>query len=130
MPSASAATLRDSKAAAPGNVAIVVKDADFDRAKRALTEIREQSQQIDWSKVDVMEAAEAATIAAEPASTSAKWHISAYRFWWIVELLGITTCFVTWLFTRNLTHLLVYSATAFALLGLFLALLPFAARRY
>jgi hypothetical protein len=46
------------KAEAPGNVDILVKHADLDRAREALAEIRLQQSEIDWSKVDVMEAAE------------------------------------------------------------------------
>jgi len=46
------------KAEAPGNVNILVKHADLDRAREALAEIRRQQDEIDWSKVDVMEAAE------------------------------------------------------------------------
>ena len=43
------------KAEAPGNVAVVVKLADFDRAKQALTKIQAEQTEIDWSKVDVTE---------------------------------------------------------------------------
>jgi hypothetical protein len=46
------------KAEAPGNVMILVKQADLDRAKQALAEIRQQQGDIDWSEVDVMEGAE------------------------------------------------------------------------
>ena len=48
---------------------------------------------------------------------------------WTVELLGIAICAIVWLFTRQLTPWLVYTLTALALIGLFLALSPFAARR-
>jgi hypothetical protein len=46
------------QAEAPGNVKILVKQADLDRAKQALAEILKEQGEIDWSKVDVMEGAE------------------------------------------------------------------------
>jgi len=117
------------KAEAPGNVAVVVKLADFDRAKQALTEIRQQQASIDWSNVDVMETPETAALAGEPASDRPSWRVGPTHFWWTVELLGIAVCLIVWLFTRELTPALVYAAAALALFGIFLALSPFAADR-
>jgi hypothetical protein len=117
------------KAEAPGVVAIVVKLADFDRAKQALTEIRQQQAQIDWSKVDVTETPEEAHIAVPEAGSHASAQSSILgHVWWLVELIGVAICFIIWLFTRQLTPMLVYAVTALAILGLFLALSPFARR--
>ena len=41
------------KVGAPGGVTIYVKPEDHDRAVQAYAEIREESDHIDWSKVDV-----------------------------------------------------------------------------
>jgi hypothetical protein len=41
------------KAEAPGDVNVLVKQSDADRAKQALREIRERGAGIDWSQVDV-----------------------------------------------------------------------------
>jgi hypothetical protein len=118
------------KAEAPGTVAVVVKMADFDRAKQALAEIREQQGEVDWSKVDVMETAE------EPANAEYANNVEPepsgilYRTWWMVELLGIAICLIIWLFTRKLTPLLVCTAAALAVIGIFLAIAPQAIRRY
>jgi hypothetical protein len=46
------------KAEAPGDVAVMVKQANLDRAKQALAEIRQQQGHIDWDNVDVMEGVE------------------------------------------------------------------------
>jgi hypothetical protein len=46
------------KAEAPGDVAVMVKQADLDRARQALAEIRQHQGDIDWDNVDVMEGAE------------------------------------------------------------------------
>jgi hypothetical protein len=43
------------KAEAPGNVQILVRRSDLDRAKRALAEIRQDEGKIDWSSIDVGE---------------------------------------------------------------------------
>ncbi len=43
------------KAEAPGDVKVLVRHADFDRARRALAEIREEQGKIDWSQIDVGE---------------------------------------------------------------------------
>jgi hypothetical protein len=117
------------KAEAPGSVAVVVKRADFDRAKQALAEIREQQSRIDWSKVDVTETLEAESDAEDIGSAAPAPPIVINHLWWILELLGIAICLVVWLFTRQLTPLLVYAATALALIGVLLALFPFAVRR-
>ncbi len=43
------------KAEAPGNVKILVKQADLDRARQALAEHKDYQLAIDWSKMDVTE---------------------------------------------------------------------------
>jgi len=43
------------KAEAPGNVQIVVRQSDLERAVLALARIREEQGEIDWSTVDVGE---------------------------------------------------------------------------
>jgi hypothetical protein len=117
------------RAEAPGVVAVVVRLADFDRARQALTEIRKQQAQIDWSKVDVRENAETPLNSAEQDDAGSVPPIITRQFWWTMEVLGVSVCLMIWLFTRQLTPLLIYVVTALALVGLFLALSPFAARR-
>ncbi len=46
------------RAEAPGYVQVIVKQADLDRAKRALAEIQGGEAEVDWSKVDVGKPAE------------------------------------------------------------------------
>lgn len=118
------------KAEAPGTVAVVVKMADFDRAKQALAEIREQQGEVDWSKVDVMETAEETANADDAKNAKPVPSGVLYRTWWMVEILGITICLIAWLFTRELTPLLIYAVAALAVVGIFLALAPLAIRRY
>ena len=43
------------RAEAPGNVNVVVKQADFAQAKLALAEIEKDRVELDWSQVDVGE---------------------------------------------------------------------------
>jgi hypothetical protein len=43
------------KAEAPGDVQVLVKESDLDRAKAALAEIRKDWNQLDWSTIDVGE---------------------------------------------------------------------------
>jgi hypothetical protein len=43
------------KVTAPGDVKVVVKQADLDRAKQALKEILKDQTEFDWSAVDVGE---------------------------------------------------------------------------
>jgi hypothetical protein len=43
------------KAEAPGNVQILVRQSDLDRAKQALAEIQADQGAVDWSQVDVGE---------------------------------------------------------------------------
>lgn len=43
------------RAEAPGQVSVVVRQADLDRAKRALAEIEQSQGDVDWSQVDVGE---------------------------------------------------------------------------
>jgi hypothetical protein len=116
------------KAEVPSSVAVVVKRADFDPAKQALTEIRQQQADIDWSKVDVTETLESPADAGEAATAESVPSLVMARVWWLVELLGIAICLVIWLFTQQLTPALVYAATTLALSGIFLALFPFARR--
>jgi hypothetical protein len=113
---------------APGGVAVVVKLADFDRAKQSLTEIQEQQADIDWSNVDVTETPEDQTVTREAHSVRPSYSLVPMHFWWLVEGVGISACFITWLFTRELTPTLVYSSTVLAIAGLFLAMYPFARR--
>jgi hypothetical protein len=117
------------KAEAPGEVAVVVKRLDFDRAKRALQEIQENTAHIDWSKVDVTESVEAHTTAANVGLKTTP-SVILNRVWWTIELLGVAVCFFIWLFTRVLSPGLIYALTALAVIGIFMALSPFAARRY
>jgi hypothetical protein len=117
------------KAEAPGTVAVVVKRLDFDRAKRALQDIQETTAHIDWSKVDVTESVEPHTTATNMSMKNTP-SVLLNRVWWTVELLGIVVCFFIYLFTRTLSPGLIYALTALAVIGIFLALSPFAARRY
>jgi hypothetical protein len=118
------------KAEAPGNVAIVVKLTDFDRAKAALEEICRDQREIDWSQVDVTESPEGNTASrdspadeAEPVSC-----VAVGRVWWLVEILGIAVCAVAWLFLRESRATLIYAFTGLALFGLCLALFQFVCR--
>jgi hypothetical protein len=43
------------KAEAPGNVQILVRRSDLDRAQAALAEIQQDEGDVDWSQVDVGE---------------------------------------------------------------------------
>jgi hypothetical protein len=115
------------KAEVPGNVAVVVKREDFDRAQEALAEIRRQQGEIDWSKVDVMESADEPAAAEEG---SRRWSpLFPVRLCLLLELLGVAICFVIGFFMRELTPELIYAVTAIVLTGIFLALFPFARRR-
>jgi Flp pilus assembly protein TadB len=116
------------KAEAPGNIAVVVKREDFDRARQAMTEIQEDQGQIDWSNVDVMESVDAPTADQEEGNAQPANRMNVRQFWWAVEMIGVLVCFIIWLFTRQLTPMLIYIATGLVLIGLFLALSPFAAR--
>lgn len=114
------------QAEAPGSVAVVVKQADFDRAKDALTEVRQQEGKIDWSKVNVTEKMETPRNAK---NGDTLWSMFTLQVWWWLELAGIALCEIQWLYTDNLSDELVYCLTALALTGLFLAALPFIDRR-
>ena len=70
------------KAEAPGNVAVLVKHADLDRAKQALAEIRQQQGEIDWENVDVMEGAEEEPPVNETAGASRSGGQSPVAFGW------------------------------------------------
>ena len=41
------------RAEAPGEVAVTVRRADLDRARQALTKIKHQQSDVDWSNIDV-----------------------------------------------------------------------------
>jgi hypothetical protein len=41
------------QAEAPGQVQVVVRLADLERAKQALAELHEDEEEVDWSQVDV-----------------------------------------------------------------------------
>ena len=41
------------RAEAPGDVQIIVRQADLEQARRALEKIQGEQPEIDWSKVDV-----------------------------------------------------------------------------
>ncbi len=43
------------RAEAPGEIQVIVRQVDMDRAKQALAEIRAEEGKIDWSQVDVGE---------------------------------------------------------------------------
>jgi hypothetical protein len=116
------------KAEAPGNIAVVVTREDFDRAKEALTEIQQQQGSIDWSKVDVMETLETPEDSDAMQSSNGGPTVILSRLWWLLEVVGIATCLIVWLFTRELKPGLIYAATALALAGMFMALFPFASR--
>ncbi len=106
------------RAEAPGYVTVLVKHADLDRAKQAVAEIRRQQGDFDWSKVDVTETAEAQPPADEDRCDDPDWRPVTRRLWWTVELLGTVLCFVIWLFTRELTPLLLYAVLVIALMAI------------
>jgi hypothetical protein len=87
------------KAEAPGNVAILVKRADLDRAKQALVEIQQEQGEVDWDNVDVMEGAEE-----EPShdivATQSDWSPVVGRAWWLVGFMGVGIGAVVWLLSR------------------------------
>jgi len=114
------------KTEAPGSVAVVVKQADFDRARHALMEVRKREGEIDWSKVNVTETAETPLTARNGDSLLS---MITIHIWWMLELMGIGLCVIQWLYTGNFSNELVYALTALALVGLFLALFPFVDRR-
>jgi hypothetical protein len=114
------------KAEAPGSVAVVVKQADFDRARHALTEVRQQQGKIDWSKVDVTEKAETPQTAQNGDTLLS---LITIHIWWMLEFMGIGLCVIQWWYTGAVSHELVYVLMALALAGLFLALFPLADRR-
>jgi hypothetical protein len=47
------------RAESPGEIKIVVRQTDLEKAKLALTQIEQEREEIDWSKVDVGEPDEA-----------------------------------------------------------------------
>ena len=111
------------KAEAPGTVAVMVRHADFDRAKQALTETRQQQGKIDWSNVDVMEGAEQDP-PAETADIAPDWSPLRNRLWLILELFLIAVCLIIGLFT-GFTEPLIYAIMAIVLIGLVLVLRRF-----
>jgi hypothetical protein len=114
------------KAEAPGSVAVVVKQADFDRARNALSEVRQQQGAIDWSKVEVTEKAETPQTAQ---NGDTLWSLLTIHIWWMLEFMGIGLCVIHWWYTDHVSHGLAYAFMALALAGLFLASFPFADRR-
>lgn len=114
------------QAEAPGSVAVVVKQSDFNRARDALTEVRQQEGEIDWSKVNVTENVETPRTAK---NSETLWSQFTLQVWWWLEFMGIALCEIQWIYTDNVSNELVYALTALALTGLFLALFPFIDRR-
>ena len=43
------------RAEAPGDIQVIVKQIDLDRARQAMAEIRKERGETDWSKIDVGE---------------------------------------------------------------------------
>jgi hypothetical protein len=80
------------KAEAPSSVAVLVKHADFDRARLVLAMIRQQQCEIDWSKVNVMEGAETEPHAAETAGDAPAERSLRFSFSWGLSTLGIFIC--------------------------------------
>lgn len=114
------------KAEAPGSVAVVVKQTDFKRARDTLTKIREAQAKIDWSKVDLTEKIETPRWADNGDTLLS---LLTIHIWWMLEFMGIGLLVIQWWYTGHLSNELTYGLTAFALVGLFLALFPFADRR-
>jgi hypothetical protein len=87
------------KAEAPGRVAILVKQADLDRAKQAMVEIQQDQGEVDWDRVDVMEGAEE-----EPphdmVATQSDWNPIAGRALWLIGIVGVGIGAVVWLLSR------------------------------
>lgn len=101
------------KAEAPGYVAILVKQADLDRAKQALAEIQQQKDEVDWANVDVMEGAEAESQPDESPGFGAVWYGVPGRLWLVGCLLEIAGFFIIGLLAGEVTRPLTYG---FALL--------------
>ena len=104
------------KAEAPGLVAVVVRLADFERAKEAMAEIRQQQARSigrtwTWRRRPKHQQSQT------NGRRNPKRRVSRH-FWWTLELLGIAICLVVWLFTRQLTPPLVYAIVALALIGI------------
>ena len=116
------------KAEAPGNVAVVVKLADFDRAKQALTEIQAEGSEIDWSKVDVTESPEAQPPVDEIAPARSNWAANTLRLVLLLWLVAFAVSFVVCLFIRP-NQWLVQVIGGILLLGIFLGLPLLAFRR-
>jgi hypothetical protein len=88
------------RAEAPGEVRVLVKHVDADRARQTLAEIGQEPGEVDWSKVDVMETAEAPTTTDEGSDDEADWSPVTGRLWVTVVLAGAALCFMMWLFAR------------------------------
>jgi hypothetical protein len=86
------------RAEAPGNVKVLVKHADLDRAKQALAGIRQQQDEIDWSKVDVMDGAEEESPTDETAEAEPLWRARTGRLWMAVTMVAVLIGLVVWLF--------------------------------
>ncbi|MBU4273221.1 MAG: DUF2007 domain-containing protein [Planctomycetes bacterium] len=105
------------KAEAPGDVKILVKQADLDRARKALAENQEHESVVDWSNVDVTKQEEEQQPANKGAGADGNQCVVMNYSWLILELLGITICLIIWLFTRDLAPL-TYAVTAVVFIGL------------
>jgi len=88
------------RAEAPGEVRVVVKHVDADRARQTLAEIGQEPGEVDWSKVDVMETAEAPTPTDEGRDDEPDWSPVTGRLWVTVALVVAALGFMIWLFAR------------------------------
>lgn len=90
------------RAEAPGRVDVLVDNRGLDQAQAALDALRSESEQVDWSQVDVGRPEETETSAAVP------WWISR-RSWIRLAAILIIVDFVAWSvwqFVRLLTSVL------------------------
>jgi hypothetical protein len=109
------------RAEAPGEVAVMVKQANVERAIQALDEIREQEDQIDWANVNWAENAEGEELAEGLPSVRPDWAASLLRILCLFCLLGLATSLIVWLFVRNwnlLTKFILNVALSGVALGL------------
>ena len=87
------------KAEAPGTVAVLVKQADLDRATQALAEIRQRQDEIDWDNVDVMEGAEEEPPANGAAGAESLRRPVTCRLWLVILLVVVLIGAIFSLFT-------------------------------
>jgi hypothetical protein len=87
------------KAEAPGTVAVMVRHADFDRAKQALKKIEQEQRKIDWANVDVMWGVEEEPPGDEEAEAETHRQTDAVDASWVLEavvvLLAIGVILIT-----------------------------------